>query len=45
MKAEGEGWDPLKLAKAYCLFQGGTFIVVIFVHCYVMFHFRTFFFY
>ena len=51
MEAEGKGWDPIKLAKAppprvihYWPFLGGILIVVLFVNCYVVFHFPMFFF-
>ena len=49
MEAEGKGWDPVKLAEIprptpslhpvinYWPFQGGIFIVVIFVKCYQCF--------
>ena len=43
MEAEDEGWDPVKLASTppshYWPFQDGTFIVVLFANCYVVFHF------
>ena len=46
MEAEGEGWDPIKLAYARphpLSPQGGTFIVVLFVNYYIMVHFLMFF--
>ena len=51
MEAEGEDWDPIKIALApsspstpvihYWPFQGGTFIVVHFIYCIVVFHFLS----
>ena len=51
----GESWDAVKLKPPHPLpptpsvihywpFQGGTFTVVLFVNCYVVFHFLMFFF-
>ena len=46
MEAEGEGCNPVKLDLApviyYWPFQGGTFIVILFVNCYVVFYFQMF---
>ena len=47
MEVESEGWDPVKLAKAPVIynwpFQDGTFIVVFFDNCSVLFHLRMVF--
>ena len=46
MEAESKGWDLVKLTKAiyYSLFQGGTFNLVFFPKCSVVFHLQMFFF-
>ena len=51
MEAEGEGWDPVKIAlvplrpsNLLLMFQGDTGIVVLFVKCSVVFHLHMFFF-
>ena len=54
MKAEVEGWDPVKLGLVsphhplvihYWSFKGDIFIVVRFDNCYVVFHFLMFVFF
>ena len=49
MEAEGEGWDPVWASlglqvEHYWPFRGDAFVVVLFINCYVVFHFLLLFF-